>query len=231
MDLEELLDDKERTIDALRAEIGLAKAEEGKAREDASRAKAIEDKVRGDLERARKTISKAEAESRRKENEVGDIHQRAWDQRWGEAEIAAASTPFAIKLDVHRLVAPDVDAREHSTRLWTRPTSPTVTGHPTRSRRQPACTAQNAGSTWIHLRPGLAVCHGLRLFPYSRPRIAHGSLLPRHESGWDIPFASLTSELYSSPLIFALSQTLGAGHGIRGYLPRRPSHTRAHHRF
>lgn len=79
--LDVLLDNHERTIDSLRAEIGHAKAEESKARDDEVRAReelrrsrATEDRVRSDYERARKARDRAEADSRRLEADVsGDF--------------------------------------------------------------------------------------------------------------------------------------------------------------
>ena len=69
-DLEALLDERDRMIDSLRANIGQAKAEEGKARDDLRRAKATEERATRDVERMRRSSQKAVDESRRRENEA-----------------------------------------------------------------------------------------------------------------------------------------------------------------
>lgn len=75
--LELLLNNNERTVDSLRAEIGYAKAQESKAREDemrarddVRRARAVEDRIRHDYERSRKARDRAETDARRLEAEV-----------------------------------------------------------------------------------------------------------------------------------------------------------------
>lgn len=70
--LGQLLDERDRTIDHLRAEIGLAKAEEAKARESASRSKQNEDRIKENLDRAKRGNQKTENEARRREAEVSD---------------------------------------------------------------------------------------------------------------------------------------------------------------
>ena len=73
-DLEDLLTDRERMIDALRADIGVAKAEEAKAREQVVKAKVVEDRLVGDLERIQNLNLRAETEIRKRENEVSVEH-------------------------------------------------------------------------------------------------------------------------------------------------------------
>ena len=68
--LEQLLEERDRTIDSLRAQIGEAKAQEGKAREDAKRARTIEERATRDLERMRRNHQKADNEARRRESDV-----------------------------------------------------------------------------------------------------------------------------------------------------------------
>lgn len=70
MDLEDLLLERERTIDALRAEIGEAKAEEAKAREEVERCRKTEELGGVELERVRRACGKVEHELRRRENDV-----------------------------------------------------------------------------------------------------------------------------------------------------------------
>lgn len=69
-DLEELLTEREQMIESLRAENGLAKAEEAKAKDELSRAKAAEERLKGDVERARKGGQRIETEGRKREGEV-----------------------------------------------------------------------------------------------------------------------------------------------------------------
>lgn len=72
-ELGQLLDERDRTIDQLRAEIGEAKAEEAKAREIASDVKSDEERMRTELDRTSKGHKKAEQEWRRRESEVSRI--------------------------------------------------------------------------------------------------------------------------------------------------------------
>ncbi|WVW81212.1 hypothetical protein I302_103203 [Kwoniella bestiolae CBS 10118] len=60
--LREIVESRDETIDQLRAEIGMAKAEESKAKEEAVRARMGEEKIRGELERSRR-VSYARSES------------------------------------------------------------------------------------------------------------------------------------------------------------------------
>ncbi|KAL1407303.1 hypothetical protein Q8F55_006724 [Vanrija albida] len=106
--LDLLLDNHERTIDSLRAEIGHAKAEESKARDDEVRAReelrrsrATEDRVRSDYERARKARDRAEQDSRRLEADILVLRSRfetlthmyqAVCTRLRDIELAAAAT-------------------------------------------------------------------------------------------------------------------------------------------
>ncbi len=69
-DLEDLLDERDRLIDSLRAEIGRAKAEEGKARESVRIAQANEERTSRDVDQMRRTSHKTESESRRRHREV-----------------------------------------------------------------------------------------------------------------------------------------------------------------
>lgn len=74
MSLEELLDHREKTIDNLRAEIGIAKAEEGKAREEALQMKKGQDQMQEQLRRLRKSPGReTEALAQRRESEVSDV--------------------------------------------------------------------------------------------------------------------------------------------------------------
>ena len=65
-----ILEERDRLIDSLRAEIGLAKAEEARAREVASKSKAVEDSLRQDIDRIRRSHTRADNEARRREAEV-----------------------------------------------------------------------------------------------------------------------------------------------------------------
>ncbi|KAL7420378.1 hypothetical protein Q5752_005348 [Cryptotrichosporon argae] len=72
-----LLEGHEKTVDALRAEIGIAKAEESKAkdegekaREEVRRSRAAEEKMRAQWERTEKAKERADAESRKKDAEL-----------------------------------------------------------------------------------------------------------------------------------------------------------------
>jgi len=69
-DLDELLTERERTIESLRAEIGIAKAEEAKAKEEINMGKSTEERLKGDVERIRKANQRSEHEGRRREGEV-----------------------------------------------------------------------------------------------------------------------------------------------------------------
>jgi hypothetical protein len=69
-DLDELLTERERVIESLRAEIGVTKAEEAKAREEIVRGKWTEDRLKGDIERMRKAHQRSEHEGRQREGEV-----------------------------------------------------------------------------------------------------------------------------------------------------------------
>lgn len=82
MDLEDLLVERERTIDALRAEIGLAKAEEAKSKEDAERARRGEEAVKDEVDRVRRAGGKVETEMRRREGEVSLCVRRAVVWLW-----------------------------------------------------------------------------------------------------------------------------------------------------
>lgn len=73
MSLDELLTEREQTIDQLRAELGLAKAEEAKSREDAGQMRVNEVKLKGDLERARRHGQRSDGDNRRREADVGCI--------------------------------------------------------------------------------------------------------------------------------------------------------------
>lgn len=68
--LEELLTEREKMIETLRAEIGMSKAEEAKAREDVTRAKATEERLNGDFERVKSAKQRSENEARKREGEV-----------------------------------------------------------------------------------------------------------------------------------------------------------------
>ena len=57
-------------IESLRAEIGLAKAEEYKAKDGLTKLTATVERLQGDYERARKVKEKADHESRKREGEV-----------------------------------------------------------------------------------------------------------------------------------------------------------------
>jgi hypothetical protein len=70
MDLEDLLLERERTIDALRAEIGEAKAEEAKALHEAQEARGEVESQKAEVERVRKAGGRAEVELKRREGEV-----------------------------------------------------------------------------------------------------------------------------------------------------------------
>ena len=69
-DLDELLTEREKMIDALRGDIGVAKAEEAKAREEASQALAERVKMGTELDRAKKAKQRAEQDGRKREAEV-----------------------------------------------------------------------------------------------------------------------------------------------------------------
>ncbi|WWC97623.1 hypothetical protein V866_004507 [Kwoniella sp. B9012] len=53
-ELREIVERRDETIDQLRAEIGMAKAEESKAKEEAVRARMGEEKIRGEMERSKR---------------------------------------------------------------------------------------------------------------------------------------------------------------------------------
>lgn len=53
-ELREIVEQRDGTIDTLRAEIGVAKAEEAKARDDAARARMNEERLKSDLDRAKR---------------------------------------------------------------------------------------------------------------------------------------------------------------------------------
>jgi hypothetical protein len=81
VNLEDLLSEREKMIDTLRAEIGAAKAEEAKAREEASRGKHTEERLSRDVERMRKANAKSESESRRREIEVSrEVRSIGWSR-------------------------------------------------------------------------------------------------------------------------------------------------------
>jgi septal ring factor EnvC (AmiA/AmiB activator) len=69
-ELDALLQSHDKTIDILRAEIGQAKAEEGKAKEDAKRSKIQEERARNDLDKMKRSRDRGEVEARRREAEV-----------------------------------------------------------------------------------------------------------------------------------------------------------------
>jgi len=69
-DLDELLTERERTIESLRAEIGIAKAEESKAKEEIGRGRSTEERLKGDFERLRKANQRSDNEGRKREGEV-----------------------------------------------------------------------------------------------------------------------------------------------------------------
>ncbi|RXK38423.1 hypothetical protein M231_04332 [Tremella mesenterica] len=72
LEIDSLLDERDKTIDGLRAEIGLAKATEAKASDAAQRARATEERLRYELDRAKRSQSKADTESRRREAEMSN---------------------------------------------------------------------------------------------------------------------------------------------------------------
>lgn len=76
MDIEDLLIERERTIDSLRAEIGLAKVEEARAREEADKARKGEERMKGEVDRVRRAGGKVEQELRRREVEVSSLLPR-----------------------------------------------------------------------------------------------------------------------------------------------------------
>ena len=79
-DLEALLTERERTIESLRAEVGLAKAEEAKARDLVTRMSVTEERLKGDFERARKASQRSDHESRKREGEVSNVTLASSDQ-------------------------------------------------------------------------------------------------------------------------------------------------------
>lgn len=70
MDLEDLLLERARTIDSLRAEIGVAKAEEAKAREEVERFKRSEESSGREIDRVRRAGVRVESELRKRESDV-----------------------------------------------------------------------------------------------------------------------------------------------------------------
>ena len=70
MSLEDLLNDRERMIDVLRGDIGTAKAEEAKARNEVGKARNESESWGVELNRARRAAQRAEQEAKKREAEV-----------------------------------------------------------------------------------------------------------------------------------------------------------------
>ncbi|WVQ82823.1 hypothetical protein IAT38_004955 [Cryptococcus sp. DSM 104549] len=68
--LREIVEQRDDTIEGLRMEIGVAKAEEAKAHDELVRARGNEERLKGDLERVRRGGVKTESEARRREQDL-----------------------------------------------------------------------------------------------------------------------------------------------------------------
>ncbi|WVR03110.1 hypothetical protein IAU60_000100 [Kwoniella sp. DSM 27419] len=77
--LRQVVEERDDTIEDLRAEIGVCKAAEAKAREEAIKARANEERMKCDLDRIRRAGGKGDVESRRREaelhNQLSQLHQ------------------------------------------------------------------------------------------------------------------------------------------------------------
>ncbi|WWC57535.1 uncharacterized protein I303_100067 [Kwoniella dejecticola CBS 10117] len=74
--LREIVEQRDETIDQLRAEIGMAKAEESKAKEEAVRARMGEEKIRGEYERNKRGRSESIGQGHAAGRREAELHSR-----------------------------------------------------------------------------------------------------------------------------------------------------------